>query len=97
MARPKEYLVEVKFNHSASGRRITAFLSYYPDSIGDRTAWRVYWDGHPMLTKCGEAGYSHIGHASKRLKDLVTEYSGCPETEKRCYTTEAIMRRRTTR
>ena len=92
MARTREYLHQIRFIHKASGNQIRVCARYYPDSIGDVTAWRLYWEGHPMLTRSGKAGYATIGHAARALRNILKKYSSDPSQEVCFYTTEAILR-----
>ena len=95
MARTKEYLNQIRFIHKAYSNPIRVCVRYYPDSIGDVTAWRLYWEGHPILTrsgKAGKAGYATIGHAARALRSILNKYSSDPSQEVCFYTTEAILR-----
>ena len=97
MARTREYLHQIRFIHKASGNQIRVCARYYPDSIGDVTAWRLYWEGQPMLTRSGKAGYATIGHAAWALRSILNECSSDPSQEVCFYTTEAILREEASR
>ena len=92
MARTRQSLQHIRVIHKASGNQIRVCARYYPDSIEDATAWRLYWEGHPLPPRAGTAGYATLGHAARALRSILNEYSSDPSQEVCFYTTEAILR-----